>query len=74
MLNITYSNSQHNLGPRELAITRHSKIDATKARRWLTSFAAVLEYAAESTDSRELIAALDCVRRAPAMLSGLEAQ
>jgi hypothetical protein len=51
---------------------RRALVDGGKARRLLVGLAGLLVYAAESSDSRELIAGLDLIRKAPAMLPGLE--
>jgi hypothetical protein len=47
-------------------------IDAAAARRLLAGTARLLEYASESSDSRELLAGIDLLRRMPGMLPGLE--
>ena len=60
---------------REVVVTnppRHVMIDAAAARRFLAGTARLLEYAAESSDSRELLAGLDLIRKTPSMLSRLE--
>jgi hypothetical protein len=70
-IRITQTNTPRN--KRELITTpRHRMIDAEAARRFLTGTARLLTYAAESADSRELIAGLDLLRKIPASLPGLE--
>jgi hypothetical protein len=62
---------------RELIITvapPHIMIDGGAARKFLIGLAAVLERAAASADGKEVLAGLDYIRRAPAMLSVLEVQ
>jgi hypothetical protein len=49
-------------------------IDAKRARYWLDALAQLLLHASQSVDARELIAGIDLVRKAPAMLSGLEVE
>jgi hypothetical protein len=51
---------------------RRTLIDAAAARRLLAGTARLLEYASESSDSRELLAGLDLIRKAPGMLPNLE--
>jgi hypothetical protein len=51
---------------------RRTVIDGGAARRLLVNLAGLLMYAAESADSRELVAGLDLIRKAPALLSSLE--
>ena len=55
-----------------LPAPRRSIIDADAARRLLAGTARLLQYAAESNDSRELIAGLDLLRKMPSMLPNLE--
>jgi hypothetical protein len=51
---------------------RRAVIDGGKARRLLAGTARLLEYASESSDSRELLAGIDLLRKMPGMLPGLE--
>jgi hypothetical protein len=51
---------------------RRSPVDARRARGFLRDTARRLERAASSRDSREILAGLDLIRRAPAMIHGLE--
>jgi hypothetical protein len=77
MNTLTYSDGQHKSGPlqnhRELLLSPGRRlIDGGAARRLLVNLAGLLVYAAESADSRELLAGLDLIRKAPGMLLNLE--
>jgi hypothetical protein len=49
-------------------------LDGTATRRFLFNLAGILQYGAESADGREVVAALDYIRKAPSMLGNLEVQ
>jgi hypothetical protein len=51
---------------------QRSTVDARRARGFLRDTARRLERAASSRDSRDILAGLDLIRRAPAMIHGLE--
>lgn len=51
---------------------RRSMIDPGAARRLLAGTARLLEYASESSDSRELLTGIDLLRKMPSMLPNLE--
>lgn len=75
MHTIARNNGQRNgagQNPELISATHHRFIDAAAARKLLTGTARLLEYAAASSDGRELLAGLDLLRRAPSMLPRLE--
>jgi hypothetical protein len=54
-------------------LLRPHYLDLRKAKRYLVAVANVCQHAADSSDPREVIAALDTLRRMPLAMQNLEA-
>lgn len=59
-------------GESKTLITRHHALDLNKSRRYLASVGNVCLWAADTGDPKEVIAALDILRRMPMAVPSLE--